>query len=329
MRRLTMWGIFLLGIFLIGSGPAHSAGAAADFSKVAEILDARGQMQEGAWVVRFPRSDLQVTINDEAMPTALGFVSWAAFKDMGKKTMVMGDLVLLEEEVFPVISVLEANGLQITALHNHFLHEQPRIMFMHIEALGFKENLAAGLRQAINQTGLAKTAAAGAPSPGTTPAAAPTAVSGTTPASPPGTQPEPPPPVAAPATAPVAPGAGPAAPVTAPPPAPAPGAGLAPAPATPPPSPTPGPAQLLLRRPGPPLRPHRRRPRHPVVRQRLRQPPRRSRRQLLLLEPAPHRRQGAHQHLRLQPRRQRPHRRQPASPWTPSAWRRSSGTPAS
>ena len=226
MRRLTMWGIFLLAIFLIGSAPAHSAGAAADFSKVAEILDARGQMQEGAWVVRFPRSDLKVTINDEAMPTALGFVSWAAFKDMGKKTMIMGDLVLLEEEVFPVISVLEANGLQITALHNHFLHEQPRMMFMHIEGLGFKENLASGLRQALNQTGPGKTAAAGAPSSGTTPAPAPTATPGTTPASPPGTQPEPPPPAAAPEAAPAAPGATPAAPVTAPTPAPAPGAGL-------------------------------------------------------------------------------------------------------
>ncbi len=246
MRRLTMLGIFLLSL-VVFSGPLSLAWAAADFSKVAEILDARGQMQEGAWVVRFPRSDLHVTINDEAMPTGLGFVSWAAFKDMGKKTMVMGDLVLLEEEVFPVISVLEANGLEITALHNHFLHEQPRIMFMHIEGLGFKENLATGLRQALNQTGPAKIAPVEAPAPGTTPAPAPAVAPETVAPPAPGVSPAPatqgtPAPGTAPAPAP-APGAAPA-PTTqtpsAPTPAPAPGAGPAPTPATPSASPAPG-----------------------------------------------------------------------------------------
>ncbi len=129
-----------------------SAAAAGDFSEIEKILGAKGQLQEGAWVVRFPRSDLKITIAGEAMPTALGFVSWAAFKDMGEKTMVMGDLVLLEKEVNPVITALEKNGIQITALHNHFFREAPRLMFMHIGGMGPKVALAKGLRQALDKT---------------------------------------------------------------------------------------------------------------------------------------------------------------------------------
>ena len=242
MRSMAKLGIILLGIFLICSGSLPLARAAADFSKVEEILQARGQMQEGAWVVRFPRRDLQVTINGEAMPTALGFVSWAAFKDMGKKTMIMGDLVLLEEEVFPVISVLEANGLQITALHNHFLHEQPRIMFMHVGGMGDKEALATGLRQALDQTGTVK--AQTAASPDAAPAVAPGP--GAAPASAPAPTPE-----AAPApgsgSAP-APGTAPSAASTAAP-APAPGAGTTPAPASTP-SPGAAPAPAVTPTPG-------------------------------------------------------------------------------
>ena len=69
------------------------------------------------------------------MPTALEFVSWAAFKGMGDKTMVMGNLVLLEKGVNPVITALEQNGIRITALHNHFFWEAPRLMFMHIGSI--------------------------------------------------------------------------------------------------------------------------------------------------------------------------------------------------
>ncbi len=193
MRKEAMV-IFFLAIYVMCSGPAPSLGAdkGADFSKVDEILNARGQMQEGAWVVRFPRSDLNVTINGEALPNALGFVPWVAFKDMGKKkTMIMGDLVLLEEEVNPVISVLQEHGLKITALHNHFFYEQPRLMFMHIGGMGDKEALATGLRQALDQTGgkaqaaaspAAAPAVAAAPSPEAAPAPAPTAAPGAAPA---------------------------------------------------------------------------------------------------------------------------------------------------
>ncbi len=129
-----------------------SAPATADFKEVEKILGFSGQMDEGAFVVRFGRSDIKVSIEGEPMPTALGFGSWTAWKDMGKEAMVMGDLVLLEKEVNPVISALEEANIQVTALHNHFFYEQPRIMFMHIGGVGDPTKMAHGIRQALDKT---------------------------------------------------------------------------------------------------------------------------------------------------------------------------------
>jgi biotin operon repressor len=164
MKKLIIILYFLISCSGL-SGGGKFAQAANDFQEAEKILDSKGQMQEGAWVVRFPRTDIKVTIAGEPMPTALGFGGWAAFKDMGKHTMVMGDLVLLEKEVNPVISTLEENGLQVTALHNHFFWEEPRIMFMHIGGMGSLTSLATGLRLALDKTDTPKGAAASAPAP--------------------------------------------------------------------------------------------------------------------------------------------------------------------
>ena len=124
-------------------------------------------MDQGAFVVRVPRTDIKVSINGEPMPTALGFGAWTAWKDMGEKTMLMGDLVLLEKEVNPVISALQKANLQITALHNHFVYEHPRVMFMHIDGMGDPLNMAKGMRNALDNT------ATPHPSPGSTGGAQP------------------------------------------------------------------------------------------------------------------------------------------------------------
>lgn len=145
-------GNLLAVILLTLLGHLSSAGAADKFPEVEQILGAKGQMQEGALVVRFPRTDLKVSIAGEAVPTALGFVSWTAWKAMDHKAMVMGDLVLLEAEINPVISTLGEAGIQVTALHNHFLGEQPRIMFMHIDGMGSPKTMAEGIRKALNLT---------------------------------------------------------------------------------------------------------------------------------------------------------------------------------
>jgi hypothetical protein len=133
--------------------PLSFAQTAPDFRQVEQILGVPGQMQEGALVVPFPRSDIKVTIHGENVPTAFGFGSWTAWKNMGGETMVMGDLVLLEKEINPVISALAEADINVSALHNHFLGEKPRIMYMHIHGMGQAEALARGIRKALDKTG--------------------------------------------------------------------------------------------------------------------------------------------------------------------------------
>jgi hypothetical protein len=129
-----------------------TAVGADEFDEVEKILQAKGLVQEGALIVRLPRTDLSVTIDGQPLPTAMGFTSWTAWKNMGDRTVVMGDLVLLEKEVNPVISALEEAKISVAALHNHFMREQPRVMFMHIEGTGRGADLARGLKNALAKT---------------------------------------------------------------------------------------------------------------------------------------------------------------------------------
>ncbi len=130
---------------------------AADINEVEKILGVKGQMQEGAVVFSFPRTDIKVTIDGEPVPTALGFGSWTAWKAMGEEFMVMGDLVLLENEINPVISALAEANINVTAIHNHFIGEKPRIMYMHIGGMGIPSTLAKGIRNALDRTATPKT----------------------------------------------------------------------------------------------------------------------------------------------------------------------------
>jgi len=151
MKRLVEFFIHLC--LIIGMIPAlSSAQPTGDFRDVEQILGVTGQIQEGAFVVSFPRSDIRVTIYGEAVPTAFGFGSWTAWKNMGNEAMVMGDLVLLEKEINPVISALADANINITALHNHFLGEKPRVMYMHIHGVGEAKALANGIRKALDKT---------------------------------------------------------------------------------------------------------------------------------------------------------------------------------
>jgi hypothetical protein len=132
-------------------------GYAADIGEVEKVLGVPGQMQEGATVFSFPRTDIKVTIDGEPVPTALGFGSWTAWKAMGDEFMIMGDLVLLEKEINPVISALAEANINVTAIHNHFIGEKPRIMYMHIGGMGIPSTLAKGIRNALDKTATLKT----------------------------------------------------------------------------------------------------------------------------------------------------------------------------
>ncbi len=109
-----------------------------------------GQAQaDGAYKFSFPRSDFKVTVADVELKPALALGGWVAFSKPGAGSMVMGDLVLSEDEVAPVMSSLENSGLQITALHNHLLHESPRVMYMHIGGHGDAVKLAGAIKAGL------------------------------------------------------------------------------------------------------------------------------------------------------------------------------------
>jgi hypothetical protein len=130
---------------------AAPAWAAPDWAKVDKALGRPGLMQAGG-VHRygFPRSDLKVTLDGVAIKPALALGSWAAFHEMGDQAMVMGDLVLTQDEVNPVMSRLLAGGFTITALHNHLLRSAPATMYMHISAHGDPVRLAQALREGLS-----------------------------------------------------------------------------------------------------------------------------------------------------------------------------------
>jgi hypothetical protein len=120
-----------------------------------------GAMQPGDVLkFSFPRSDLQVMVDGIQIKPALALGSWAAFKKMGNEAMVMGDLVLTENEVPAVMTKLQKSGIEQTALHHHILNESPRIMYMHIEGQGDPVELAQKIRAAIALTDTPLTASA-------------------------------------------------------------------------------------------------------------------------------------------------------------------------
>jgi Domain of Unknown Function (DUF1259) len=98
--------------------------------------------KEGVFKVSVLRSDLNIPVAGVKMTPSLGLTSWAAFQNAGEQVMVMGDIVMLEDQVTPVMSVALENGLEVTALHNHFFWDTPNVMFMHIGGMGDEAKLA-------------------------------------------------------------------------------------------------------------------------------------------------------------------------------------------
>jgi hypothetical protein len=128
--------------------------ATPDWGKVDQALGRAGSNQPGeVHKYSIPRSDLQVTVDGVAIKPALALGGWLAFKPMGEQAMVMGDLVLTEPEINPVLSKLLAGGIAVTAIHNHLLRAQPATFYMHVAADGDPAKLAATLHDALSATG--------------------------------------------------------------------------------------------------------------------------------------------------------------------------------
>ena len=163
---------FILVIAVLCAIPAIAQDMPADYRQVVDVLGKTADFKDGVLKVNIPRNDVSVTVAGVKTPTPFGFGGWIAMsKGTGGMEVMMGDLVLTESEVNPVMSALLDNGLDVTALHNHFFREEPRIFYMHVHGHGKPADLARKLKPALDLIGKGASRPAAAP---TAPAAAPT-----------------------------------------------------------------------------------------------------------------------------------------------------------
>lgn len=129
--------VVLAAAMLFAPSTAWTQQVPSDYQALLRTLNKSGDFKEGVLKVNIPRTDLRVTIGGRSAPTPFGFGGWIALtKGSGEHHVLMGDLVLTEDEVNPVMSAVLDNGLEVTALHNHFFWEQPRIFYMHVHGMG-------------------------------------------------------------------------------------------------------------------------------------------------------------------------------------------------
>src|SRR5712664_4875570 len=167
--RMVTPAISLVAVTLIIAAAGSARAANPDWKAVEQALGKAGQVQAGdVFRVGLPRTDLTVTVKGVPVKAPFALGSYAAFKQIGDQAMVMGDLVLLDQEVPAVMSGLFAGGLEVTAVHNHLNEMSPHVMYMHYEGHGDAIQMAKALRQALSASGTpmgAPTAAAPAGGP--------------------------------------------------------------------------------------------------------------------------------------------------------------------
>src|SRR5437773_4308038 len=148
MKNFSLRTTILLGI--ISSAFAGDLNTA----RIDELTGLKGKMneKEGVYKVTFTRNDVKVVVDGWTMPPFMGLGTWAAFTEAKTGAMVMGDTVLFEDEVNPAMSAALDNGLSVTALHNHFFFDQPKVFFMHIEGEGTVEKLASAVKKVYDTT---------------------------------------------------------------------------------------------------------------------------------------------------------------------------------
>jgi len=151
---------------LFGAAPAIGQEMPADYKQVVDALGKTADFKDGVLKVNIPRNDVSVTVANVKTPTPFGFGGWIAMaKGTGGMDVMMGDLVLLQAEVNPVMSALLANGLDVTALHNHFFLDEPRMYYMHVHGHGSAMDLAKKVKPALDLIGKPSAGAAAPPAP--------------------------------------------------------------------------------------------------------------------------------------------------------------------
>ena len=165
--------IFLLRTTILLGVISSTLAADLNTARIDELIGLKGKLneKEGVYKVTFPRSDVKVIVDGWTMPPFMGLGTWAAFtKGVHSEAMVMGDTVLFEDEVNRAMSVALDNGLNVTALHNHFFFDHPKVFFMHIEGQGTVDQLARAVRKVYDA---ARQIRATSPNPKTSFGAAP------------------------------------------------------------------------------------------------------------------------------------------------------------
>jgi biotin operon repressor len=138
-------------IVLVAAMTAPAVAADRDWSDVGKALGKEGQAQPGGvYRVALPRTDLKVTLDGVAIKPGFALGGWLAFAPEGDQAMVMGDLVMTQDEINPVMKKLEDSGIEITALHNHLLRAEPATMYMHVSGQGDPVKLAQALHAALS-----------------------------------------------------------------------------------------------------------------------------------------------------------------------------------
>jgi len=151
--------VILLAVIVV---PVAVSAQGLDSSKIDQALGRSGQKIGDVYKVGFPRTDLHVSVHGIAIKPGLALGSWAAFTGTDADAMVMGDLVLLEDEINPVMGKLRSSGIEISAVHNHLIDETPRVMYVHYMGHGAASQLATSLHAAlaVSKTPLEKPAPA-------------------------------------------------------------------------------------------------------------------------------------------------------------------------
>jgi len=149
VHAMNLFRRFLIFSFVLMVWPVVGAAQGLDTAKIESALGRPGQVMGEVYKVAFPRSDLHVTVHGLAIKPGLALGSWAAFMGTDDRAMVMGDLVLLDEELTPVMQKLTSSGFEVSAVHNHLINETPHVIYMHYMAHGAAAQLASSLRAAL------------------------------------------------------------------------------------------------------------------------------------------------------------------------------------
>ena len=160
LRTMKRALLFTFGCLVLGGLPALTQEVPSDYQDVLKSLDRKGDFKAGVLKVNIPRNDLKMTVQGFSTPTPFGFGGWIALtKTTDGSDVMMGDLVLLQEEVNPVLSALLDNGIDVTALHNHFFWDKPHVYYMHVHGTGKATDLARRVKPGLDLIGHVKSEA--------------------------------------------------------------------------------------------------------------------------------------------------------------------------